>query len=496
MIKTCMRFFNKLSSDLYINTDFKNKEEFERKYTAISLQRGKIFKWVTLFVSFYSLYLDLILNKDATIDLLYRRILMSAHIAALVLSLSYIVVYSLLIKSQRYRISKAVIISDMFLSLLTAAILSLNSQRFTGNIDAYIIVAFSVAMVIPMYPKWVIGTYGFVHVSFLVALSFFYHNNTVPIKLFNSTTMVVTALVLFVVLYKCNVNNFLNAEMLKEDKSNFIKLFEINPFPLMISKFDDGKIQYANRRAMLFYEIPEQQLAMVNHKDLYKNMSDVNIIHSMLETNGIVNGYVAEQKTLSGKIKRPIVNYELIDYFGEKSILIGVADIGEIKRMEHELTIHASMDILTGVLNRRVGMDLVRKRYEAIKRENGGFILCFIDIDNLKIVNDRFGHLEGDTLIIDVCRIIREEIRPNDLIFRYGGDEFMVLFNSDDEREIDRTCSKIAERFEALNKGNYKPYPINASMGIFSYKPEMDLDLEQIIETVDRNMYHNKLTKK
>ena len=72
----------------------------------------------------------------------------------------------------------------------------------------------------------------------------------------------------------------------------------------------------------------------------------------------------------------------------------------------------------------------------------------------------------------------------------------MILFSDDDEQEIDRTCHRLAERFEALNKNNYKPYSISASMGIFAYKPEMNLDLEQIIEIVDKNMYNNKLTKK
>ncbi len=496
MIKACMQIFHKLV--LFLNMDFKNKTEFIRKYTLISLQRGQLFKWVTFFVSLDGLYLDLILNRDSTIDLLYRQTLVSIHIVILTLSIVYIITYSILKKSQRYRyswITKAVIISDMFLSLLVAAVLSLNGQRFTGNLDAYMMVIFVVALVIPMYPKWVLGIYGFVHALFLIAFSLFYHDNAVTLKQFNSTTMVVVAIVLFIVLYKYNVKNFLNEEMLKEDKATFIKLFEINPFPLMISNFNDGKIQYVNYRAMLFYEIQEEQLATLNHKDFYVNIADVEVIRKTLDTSGVLNNYAVEQKTFSGKIKRPIVNYELMDYFGEKSVLIGVADIAEIKRMEHELTIHASVDVLTGVLNRRVGMELAQKRYATAKRENGGFILCFIDIDNLKMVNDKFGHVEGDALIADVCRVIKEEIKPGDLIFRYGGDEFMILFDDDDEDETDRACRRITERFEALNKNNYKPYPIDASMGMFTYKAEMDLSLEQIIEIVDKNMYDHKLTK-
>lgn len=494
-----MQICRKLTRGLFLNMDFKNNVEFERKYTVISLQRGMLFKEVTVFIGLYSLYLDFILHRESTIDIHYRRTLIALHLLILVLSIAYIITYSLLKKSPQYQfswVSKTVIISDICVSLLVAAALSLNGQRFTGNIDVYIMVVLTVACVMPMYPRWVLGIYVFIHTSFLIVLSLFYDNNTIAIKQFNSTTVVLVAIVLFIVLYRYNVRNFLNEEMLKEGRTTFIKLFEMNPFPLMISNFADGTILYVNQKAMLFYEMQKAQLSTLNHKDFYENASDINLICKMLETNGVLSNYIVAQKTLAGKTKQSIVNYELIDYFGEKSILIGVADIAEIKRIEHELTINASMDIMTGVFNRRVGMDLMRNRFEMTKQGDGGFILCFIDIDNLKMVNDKFGHLEGDFLITDVCRIIKEEIKPNDVIFRYGGDEFMVLFSDDDEPEIESTYHRINKRFEALNNNQHKPYPISASMGTFYYTPEMNLDLEQIIEIVDKNMYNNKLMKK
>lgn len=494
MRKACVGLFQG-----FFNTDLKNNIEFKKKYTFITLQRGRLFAVITIITCLYSLYLDLILYKDSSIDILYRQNLLFVHIAGLALSLAYFIVYNVLLKPQRhpaYRAAKVVVVSNVFLSLLTAALLSLNSQRFTGNIDAYFLMVFAIALIIPMYPRWILGAYGFVHILFLIALSAFFNNNTIAIKQFNSTTIVLTAMVLFTVLYRYNVKSFLSEQMLKRDKANLIKLFEINPFPLIIFAFEDGKIQYANNKALLFYEIPKERLHALNNKDLYKNASDLDVIYKTLGINGRVSDYVVEQRTVLGEIKCPIVNYELIDYFGEKSVLSGVVDIAEIKRMEHELTIHASTDVLTGVLNRRVGMDLVRKRYEAAQRENGGFSLCFIDVDNLKAVNDKFGHQEGDSLILEICGIIKEEMKPDDVIFRYGGDEFMVLCGADDEHEIDTTCYRIAQRFEALNKENYKPYPIDASTGIFSYNPEMDLSVEQIIEIVDKKMYDNKLKKK
>ncbi len=493
-----MKILHKLFKSLLFDTDFKNSAEFKEKYTMISLQRGRLFKWVTFLVCVFSLYLDLILSKDSTVDLIYRQTLIAIHIAALVLSFLYILIYVKIEKSWHHQFpwaAKTAILLDLFLTLLIGAIMSINSQRFNGNIDVYIIIVLAASLIIPMYPKWVVGIYAFVHILFVSFLSTF-HNSDTFMKIFNSTTPVLLALVLFLSLYRHNIKDFINEEMLKEDKTTFIKLFEINPFPLIISGFADGRIRYANQKAMLFYEIQEEQYGALHHKDLYKNASDLDVICKILEIDGKVNDYVVEQKALSGQVKRAIVNYELIDYFGEKSILSGVADIAEIKRMENELTINASTDSLTGVLNRRVGMDLVGKKLETAKRNKAGFQLCFLDMDNLKTVNDEYGHLEGDAFIIDVCKIIRDEIKPNDIIFRYGGDEFIILFQIDDEQEADKTCRRIAEKFESLNKESYKPYSINASMGIFSYRPETDMNLEQILAIVDQNMYEDKLKKK
>lgn len=474
---------------------FQNHAAFIRKYTLISLQRGKLFKLVTFVVSFYSLYLDLTFYKNSQIDAHYCQTLFTIHILALVLSLVYILVYSRLEKSQSsrsHRMAKATILSDVFFTLSFAAILSLNSQRFTGNIDAYIMVALVIALVAPIYPKWILGIYGIVHLSFLAALSYFYKSDVILIRQFNATTTVLAALALFLILYRYNVKNFLSEEMLKEGKTTFTRLFESNPFPLIISGFEDGKIQYANRKAMLFYGIDSTALASLALSALYKNPLALEEIRQRLEREKKVSDYMVEQVTLSGQEKNAIVNYQMIDYFGEKSILSGVADITEIKRMENELMTHASIDELTGVLNRRAGMDLLRKKFEWANREQKSFTLCFFDIDNLKLVNDRFGHLEGDSLIVEICKTVKEEIKPGDTFFRYGGDEFMMICDGACEQETDNTCRRIVERF----KNNRKPYPINATIGRFFYRPEMNLTLEQLVEIVDKDMYRQKIKKK
>ncbi len=478
--------------------NFKNHLEFERKCLLLSLQRGKIFNWVVFFLSFYNFYLDFRLHQDPSVDSIYSRNLFIIHIIIFFLSITYLTIYKLLEQKnfQNSRAAKILILSEIFITIFIASILSLNSQRFAGNIYAYIMIVLATALIIPIYPKWVLSIYTVNHVFFLIGLSYFCTDNTAIIKQFNSTTTILVAVVLFLLLYRYNVTNFLNEEMLKEDKQAFIKLFEINPFPLLISRFEDGKIQYVNNKAALFYDLPEKISDDLNYAHLFKNTRDFNNIRKKLKADGKLIDYLVDQRTLSGQIKCTVVNYELIDYFGEESILSGVADIGEIKRIERKLAIHATTDSLTGILNRRAGMDMLKSRFESAQHGEAGFNLCFFDVDNLKMVNDTFGHLEGDAMIIDVCRIIMSELHPDDVIFRYGGDEFMILFENSCEQEAEKICARIAQRFEALNRSKQKPYLIGASFGILSYKSKMNLSLEQIIEIVDKDMYLNKAKKK
>lgn len=489
------KFIDKISIKSLFKTDFKNNKEFERKYILISLQRGRLFNWIVFIASFYSFYIDFIFYKNNNINILYRKTLIAIHIIAFIFSMIYIILFKLLESKERYRsslIAKAAVISDIFLAIFLAAVTSLNSQRFSGNIDVYIITVLAVVLIIPIYPKAIFWIYSLNHTFFVIGLSFFCENKEKAIiNQVNSTTTVIISFVLFFILYRHNVKNFLNDERIKEDKLTFQKLFEMNPFPLFISRLKDGKIQDANNKAMVFYNITKDQIDTLNHKDLYKNTTDLKLMLEMLEKNGQVHDYVIEHKTFSGQSKWVIANYELIDYFGEKSILSGIADITEIKRMENELTTHASIDALTGVLNRRVGMDIIKRKLERL--ENDEFAICFVDIDKLKMVNDKFGHNEGDYLITEICKAIKGEIQTNDAIFRYGGDEFIILFDNKSEYEINKICGRIRDRFKDLNKNKCKPYFINASLGLFLYKSEMNLNIEQIIKLADKEMYKNKL---
>ncbi|MEH7076654.1 GGDEF domain-containing protein [Neobacillus drentensis] len=166
-----------------------------------------------------------------------------------------------------------------------------------------------------------------------------------------------------------------------------------------------------------------------------------------------------------------------------------------MKKNEQELFKYASFDMLTGVLNRRSGMEIL-SRHMGTGAESQEFILCYIDINDLKRTNDLYGHSTGDNLIKTCCETINRHLTSLDVLFRFGGDEFIIVFfekNRDAGEEL--VCS-IKRDLEAVNKTSQKPFSISASYGFYHYKPGTVVTLEEILEMADQEMYKEKSAHK
>jgi diguanylate cyclase (GGDEF)-like protein len=149
----------------------------------------------------------------------------------------------------------------------------------------------------------------------------------------------------------------------------------------------------------------------------------------------------------------------------------------------------AKTDALTGVGNRRAFIEDAAAEIERARGYGGPFTVIYIDLDDLKVVNDRFGHSAGDKLMRSVAQGIRRKLRATDLIARLGGDEFGVLL-SDTGREV---AELIVQRLrvigEALTKKEGCPMPF--SMGVVTFlDPPGSID--EMLSTADRVMYTAK----
>ncbi|MGN1180367.1 MAG: diguanylate cyclase domain-containing protein [Suilimivivens sp.] len=153
-------------------------------------------------------------------------------------------------------------------------------------------------------------------------------------------------------------------------------------------------------------------------------------------------------------------------------------------------------DTLTGVFNRAGFFRFAPKVIgEAIEKNHKLFVL-FLDLDGLKSINDRYGHDEGDNFIRSMGNILSQVHGHGELLMRYGGDEFVVLAQNFTEADAENYISRIQVGIENYNAISGKPYRLDASIGYSIVEPCENMDLEDLVESADREMYKVKNEKK
>lgn len=154
-------------------------------------------------------------------------------------------------------------------------------------------------------------------------------------------------------------------------------------------------------------------------------------------------------------------------------------------------------DELTDLQNRRGFMHLAKHQLKVSKRRGEKAFLIYIDVNNLKITNDKFGHDVGDKLIKTIARVFKNSFRESDIIGRLGGDEFAILTcsngNETKENIKERIEKKIAEE-SLLN--SMLPVSLSVSIGISTYDPGNPFSLESLIKEADELMYEDKKKKR
>ncbi|MGM0436646.1 MAG: HD domain-containing phosphohydrolase [Bacillota bacterium] len=155
-------------------------------------------------------------------------------------------------------------------------------------------------------------------------------------------------------------------------------------------------------------------------------------------------------------------------------------------KMENDLIYHTFHDQLTGLFNRAY-FEEESKRLDVERQLPISVILA--DVNGLKLINDTFGHEKGDQLLKEVARIFRKIFRKEDIITRWGGDEFLILLPQTGEEETQKICERIRKK---CSKTTEFGIPISMALG-YAEKENLEEDLYECINKADEMMYKNKL---
>jgi len=168
----------------------------------------------------------------------------------------------------------------------------------------------------------------------------------------------------------------------------------------------------------------------------------------------------------------------------------------ELTDKENKLIRLTMTDELTGLYNRRAALEFLNKIIKTVVRKGETVTICFIDVDNLKKVNDKYGHVGGDNLLITVANLLSGGIKETDYACRIGGDEFLLILTDSTLNNSKYMVSRIRDDMEKYNSDTSDNYKVDFSYGFAEYNSVNQIAIDTLLEIADNNMYQNKMKKK
>lgn len=177
--------------------------------------------------------------------------------------------------------------------------------------------------------------------------------------------------------------------------------------------------------------------------------------------------------------------------------ILGITrDITERRQKAEALRAIAFIDELTGLYNRRAFSTLCEQQLKVAHRTKRPMAVLFVDLDNMKLINDTFGHDEGDLALKEIGNILKESFRESDIIARIGGDEFAIMAVVVPKDSIEILTKRLREKIDVRNGAGNKSYHLSISLGVAHYDPEFPCSVEELLTLADASMYEEKNTKK
>jgi two-component system, cell cycle response regulator len=228
-----------------------------------------------------------------------------------------------------------------------------------------------------------------------------------------------------------------------------------------------------------------------------RGLGTLNKIHEKnLETPIIILSGLDDEAMALEAVKSGAQDYLIKGHIDASHLMRSIRYSIERHRLMQELKSISITDELTGLYNRRGFLVLAKKQLEMAARFNNTLWLIYIDMDNIKWINDNLGHKEGDRSLIDMSEILKKTFRDSDILGRIGGDEFALLIAD----EIDTNSQQIIDRAQknigSFNAAMARPYKISVSMGLVACDPASCCDINDLLSIADKIMYKEKMTKK
>lgn len=253
------------------------------------------------------------------------------------------------------------------------------------------------------------------------------------------------------------------------------RIVYVNPAFCRVTGFDGAEVLGLN---------PSIMSSGRHDREFYRRMWD------SLVSAGQWRGEIWDRRKNGEVYPKWLAMSAIRDETGHDIYYLGIfSDITFIKQAEQRLDRLAHHDALTGLPNLILFRDRLRQALAQAERERHTVALMFLDLDNFKEINDTWGHLAGDQLLIQVGARLRGCVRRSDTVARYSGDEFVIVLSIiDDEQDARIVADKVVDAFSTPFEIEGRPVPVTCSLGIALCPVDGSVP-EALIRAADQAMY-------
>jgi diguanylate cyclase (GGDEF)-like protein/PAS domain S-box-containing protein len=278
---------------------------------------------------------------------------------------------------------------------------------------------------------------------------------------------------------------------LQVSQANLRALVDFSPVAMVVTRLADDTVMLANRRATTMFEVDPDEVRGQRTPSFWVDIADRHRYLEILGAEGLVEELETRLRTQNGRVFWARLSAQRLRLNGEDSMLATVIDISVERATHDHLRLQATHDPLTGLYNRRHLEEVARKEVDRAHRHHRPLAVAMLDADHFKAINDRYGHHGGDQVLRAIAERCQRTLRTNDVLGRYGGEEFVVLFPETGLAE----AGIVAERLRAsiadqpVTVGD-SAVPVTVSLGVAALTP--DLDLQRLLQRADGAMYAAK----